>query len=127
MSQSELAFGFLGGTVILSMFIWIGVALYLTHTSMDEMLKHLKNSPTVVTLAFCRRSGIWGKLMLIGGISGFVTFPRRHIKNGSVSAEDIESLPTPLKRKLVILHLSALVLLISVFLLWGIGKVFGWL
>jgi hypothetical protein len=60
--------------VIVCMFVWVGVALRVGHMQMDQMLEHLKNSPSVMTLAALRNGGPWGRLMLIGGISGFVTF-----------------------------------------------------
>lgn len=106
--------GFGGGIV------WIGIMLYLASTKMDEMLEHLKNSPTIITLASLRHTGPWGKLMLIGGISGFLAFPRGYLKRGCISTEDIENFPEPLKRKLTRLHCIGLVLALIII---GVGVV----
>ncbi|MDX9666761.1 hypothetical protein QMK50_17485 [Pseudomonas sp. P5_152] len=126
MSKSAFFVGSLGGVVLLLMIIWIVIALYLAYAKMDVMLEHLKNSRSVMRLSGSRRIGPWGQLMLIGGIAGFVTFPRRYINKGAICAEDIHNFPAPLKRTLVVLHWSGLVLLCLLFLVGGIGKIAGW-
>lgn len=124
---SEVFILFGGGGVLLGAFVCIGAALYIAYTKMDLMLDHLKNSSGVMNLAPLRQGGPWGKLLLVGGISGFVTFPGFYFKRGRVNAEDINNFPVPLKRMLAILHLSSIVVVSLLFLLGGIGKVVGWL
>ncbi|MGY2292473.1 hypothetical protein ACW9H6_22200 [Pseudomonas sp. SDO528_S397] len=85
-------------------FIWIGVCLHLAYTQMDLMLAHLKNCSAIMSRAPLRHGGPWGKLLLIGGISGIVTFPGFYLKRGGMSVEDLENLPAPLKRKLLIIQ-----------------------
>ena len=113
MNTAEFVVGSLCGVVLVSSFVCICAALRIGHVHMDLMLGHLKNSPSVMSLAPLRYGGPWERLMLIGGISGFVTFSGFYSKRGSISAEDISSLPLPLKRKLVALHLVSIGLFIA--------------
>ena len=53
----------------------IGFALYLAYTKMKVLLGYFQNSSAVISLATLSCSGPWGKLMVVGGIFGFVTFP----------------------------------------------------
>jgi len=93
-------------------FISLGICLHMAHTKMDLMLDHLKNSAVLSMLTTLRHGGPWGKLILVGSISGFVTFPNFHIKRGWVSAEDVLGFPAALKRKLVVLQYSSLGLIV---------------
>lgn len=127
MNIPEIVFGCMGGIVMVFTFVWIGVALHLAYTRMDEMLEHLKNCTAIMTRAPLRHGGPWGKLLLVGGISGIVTFPGFYLKHGGVSVEDLENLPVLLKRKLAILQWACIASLSSMFLLWVIGKIVGWL
>ncbi|POA64761.1 hypothetical protein [Pseudomonas sp. GW531-T4] len=126
MNTPEIVFGYLGGVVILGVFVWIGVALHMAYTKLDELLDHLKNCSAIMVRAPLRHGGPWGKLLLIGGISGIVTFPGFYLKRGELSAEDLNNFPAPFKRKLVVLQWSVIGLLGFAFLLWVIGKVVGW-
>ena len=93
-------------------FVCIGVALHMAYTKMDVMLRHLKNSSSVMALAPLRQGGPWGKLLLVGGISGMVTFPNFYVKRGRLSADDLNSFPAPLKRRLVALQWCVIGLLL---------------
>lgn len=126
MSSAEFMFGYLGGAVLLALLIWIGVALHMAYTKMDLMLEHLKNCPAIMVRAPLQNGGPWGKLLLVGGISGIVTFPRFYLKRGELSSEDLINFPVVLKRKLAILQWSVIWLLGFAFLLWVIGKIVGW-
>ncbi len=55
--------------------------------------------------------------MLVGGISGFVTFPEFYIKRGRVSADDIKNLPLSLRYKLIVLQWTSIILLLIMFCL----------
>jgi hypothetical protein len=101
----------LSAFVILCLIIWICAALRIGYTQMDTMLEHLKNSSAVKAMAFLRKIGPRGVLLLVGGISGFVTFPSFYIKRGTIDAKDIENFPAPLKHKLIILQWSLIGLL----------------
>ncbi|MFJ2448650.1 hypothetical protein [Pseudomonas sp. NPDC087626] len=127
MSKAEFVVGSLGGAILILIFIWIAVALYLAYTKMDVMLEHLKNSSAVKALAFYRQLGVWGHLKLIGEIAALITSPDKCIKSGRLSAQDIENFPAPLKKKLILLRWSVLVLVSLLFLVAGIGKVAGWI
>ncbi|AZD56024.1 hypothetical protein [Pseudomonas chlororaphis] len=94
------------------MFIALGIQLHMAYTKMDVMLEHLQNSAVLSTLTTLRHGGPWGKLILVGSISGFVTFPNFYLKRGWVSAEDLLGFPAALKRKLVVLQWSGLGLLL---------------
>ena len=92
--------------------LWIGLCLHLAYTKMDLMLEHLKNCSAIMTRAPLRYGGPWGRLLLVGGISGIVTFPQFYLKRGELSSEDLASFPAPLKRKLVMLQWSVISLLL---------------
>ncbi|SDZ67004.1 hypothetical protein [Pseudomonas sp. NFIX28] len=126
MSTPEIVFGYLGGVVILGAFVWIGVALHMAYTKLDELLDHLKNCSAIMARAPLKHGGPWGKLLLIGGISGIVTFPGFYLKRGELSAEDLNNFPAPFKRKLAVLQWSVIGLLGFAALLWVIGKIVGW-
>lgn len=93
-------------------FIWMGVCWYLAYTKMDLMLEHLRNCSAIRARAPLRYCGPWGMLLLVGGISGIVTFPGFYLKRGGMSTKDLDNFPAPLKRKLAILHWCNLVLLL---------------
>ena len=107
------------------MFIWIGVALYLAYTRMDEILEYLKNCSAVMIRAPLRFAGPWGKLLLIGGISGIVTFPGVYLKHGGVCVEDLKEFPAPLKRKLAVLQWTGIIFLSMMLILFCFGKYTG--
>ena len=107
------------------MFIWIGGALYLAYTRMDEMLEYLKNCSAVMIRAPLRFAGPWGKLLLIGGISGIVTFPGVYLKHGGVCVEDLKEFPVPLKRKLAVIQWTGIILLSMMLTLFCFGKYTG--
>jgi hypothetical protein len=85
-------------------FLWIGICLHMAYTKMDLMLECFKKSSAVMTLVPLRHGGPWGKLLLIGGISGVVTFPGFYLKKGGLSPEDLRGVPAPLKRKFALLQ-----------------------
>ncbi|WP_045882027.1 hypothetical protein [Pseudomonas chlororaphis] len=93
-------------------FMVLGICLHMAYTKMDLMLEHLKTSAVLSTLTTLRHGGPWGKLILVGSISGFVTFPNFYLKRGWVSAEDLLGFPAALKRKLVMLQWTALGLMV---------------
>lgn len=127
MSPAKLTFGLLGGALLIMIFIWMGFALYLAYTKMDVVLKYLKNSTAVLALSYYRRQGVWGQLHLIAEIAALVTCPKRHVTNGTLSGEDLNSLPASLKRLLVIWRWGIIILCGLLFLFGGIGGVAGWL
>ncbi|WP_207865937.1 hypothetical protein [Pseudomonas sp. 58(2021)] len=92
--------------------LWIGVCLHLAYTKMDLMLEHLKNCSAIMTRAPLRNGGPWGKLLLVGGISGIVTFPNFYLKRGELNSQDLANFPVPLKRKLIVLQWSVISLLL---------------
>lgn len=93
-------------------FLWIGVCLHLAYTKMDFMLERLKNCSAIMVRTPLRHGGPWGKLLLVGGISGIVTFPKFYLKRGELSSEDLTNFPIALKRKLVALQWSLIGLLL---------------
>ena len=127
MSKVSMIFGALGGVILLLMFVWLVVALHMAYTKMDVVLKYLKNSTAVLALSHYRRQGVWGQLHLIAEIAALVTCPKRHVTNGTLSGEDLNSLPASLKRLLVIWRWGIIILCGLLFLFGGIGGVAGWL
>lgn len=101
-------------------FIVLGACLHMAYTQMDLMLDHLKNSKAVTMRAPLRHFGVWGNLLLVGGISGLVTFPKLHIRIGLLNEEDLRSLPTFIKRKLAVLQWSLIILVFTMLTLSAI-------
>lgn len=126
MSTAEYIFGYTGGLVLLGVLVWISIALHLAYTKIDLILTHLKNCPAIMVRAPLRHGGPWGKLLLVGGISGIITFPNFYLKRGELNADDLSKLSFMLRRKLLIMHWSVILLLSAAFILWVIGKIVGW-
>lgn len=126
MNSAELMVGFFCGLVILGAFIWLGVVLFLAYTRMDEVLEHLKNCTAVTKRLPLLHSGPLGKLLLMGGISGIVTFPGIYLKHGGVSIEDLQRFPPELKGKFAVLQWTAIGIFFSMAVLVTLGKS-GWL
>ncbi|WP_434707397.1 hypothetical protein J3P75_15965 [Pseudomonas sp. R1-1] len=97
---------------IAGLILWIGVCLHLAYSKMDLMLDHLKNCSAIMTRAPLRHGGPWGKLLLVGGISGIVTFPKFYLKRGELNSEDLARFPASLRRKLAVLQWSVICLLL---------------
>lgn len=125
MSKFEMVFGFLSGLLFLSLTIWFATALHMAYTKIDVILEHLKNSPEITSHSGLLKDGLRGRLKLISNICDYVTSPNKGIKNGTISAEDIENLPKPIKRKLIILRHSIVLLVLSLALLWCTGTLYG--
>lgn len=123
MTTAAFVVGYLCGLVLVCMFVWIGIVLHMAYTKMDVLLGLLKNCSAVMARAPLRNAGPWGKLLLVGGISGIVTFPGIYLKHGGVSIEDLENFPAPLKRKLAILQWSVIGLLMALILFVALYKV----
>lgn len=122
MTTTEFALGWLCVVVIVGMFVWVGIALHMAYTKMDLMLTHLKNCSAVMIRAPLRHGGPWGKLLLVGGISGIVTFPGFYLKRGGMSVEDLSNFPVALKRKLAVLQWSVIALLLVMISLAAVIK-----
>lgn len=122
MNSAELIVGGLCGVVIILMVIWIGIALYIARVKMDLILEHLKNSSAGARLAVLRHGGAWGRLLLVGGASGLVTFTNFYIRRGTLSTDDVDNFPSTLKQKLVLMQWSAIALLSAMTVLVTVGK-----
>lgn len=122
MNSIETVVGYSSGAVLIAMSIWIVVMLDVAYTKMDFILEHLKNCTAIRARVPLRHGGPWGKLMLIGGISGIITFPGFYLKRGELSLDDLLAFPDVLKRKLIFMHWSALGLMAALTLLVLIGK-----
>ncbi|MFJ7886251.1 hypothetical protein ACIQYF_22690 [Pseudomonas sp. NPDC096917] len=127
MSIEKIVFGLLGGILVIGAIIWLIIALRITYTHLDLMLKHLENSSTVTTPTQLKQGSLWGRVLLVGSISSVLTFPDFYIKRGRASAEDISLFPTLLKRNLVVLQWGGIVIMSSSVLLSLTRKVFDWL
>lgn len=89
--------------------------LFLANTKMDILQSCFKNSWGVTGGSAFEYSGVWGRIMIIGRISGCVTFSTFYIKRGILSADDLKELPASLKRKLIALQWIGIILLIVMF------------
>ena len=126
MNNAELVVGFFCCLVILGVLIWLGVMLHLAYTRMDEVLESLKNCTAVKNRLPLLYGGPVGKLLLMGGISGIVTFPGIYLKHGGVSVEDLQRFPASLKRKFAVLQWTGVGIFVAMGVLVILGKS-GWL
>ncbi|AZE17148.1 hypothetical protein C4K09_2687 [Pseudomonas chlororaphis subsp. aureofaciens] len=85
-------------------FIMIGVHLYWIRNHLNEALEHFKNSPIVNQQRGFLYFGTWGKMAVIGGIAGFLAHSGYFIKRGLLDADEVDSFPEPLKKKLIASH-----------------------
>lgn len=122
MITAELVAVSLCGLVMIGQFVCIGVALYLSYTKGDFMSLHFKTIPSILKFGIHHRSSLRGRVHLIASISGVLTFPGFYIKRGLATAEEINSFPTPLKRKLVMMQWCFIVLMAAMVLLFIIIK-----
>lgn len=113
MSTAMSAASYFCGVVFIGMLFWTLFALHLSRTKMDLLLSLLNNSSAVRERVIFKYFGIWGELVLIGGIAGIITFPSRFLKNGGISNEELASIPLPTKKKLAILSWTNFILMIS--------------
>lgn len=104
MTTAYVISAYIGGGIILGLFIVEGIALYWEMTLKQELLSYFSNSPGILTKATSKRDSLILKLMFIGAIAGAVAQPAGYIKRGELSADDLQNLPLSLKRKLVIMH-----------------------
>ena len=125
MSTVDFVVGCLCGAVIVCMFVWIVLALRIAFTQMDLMLGLLRNCSFIESLAKFKQGGLWGKLLLVGSVSGVVAFSGLYVRRGTVDAEDIRRIPVQLKRRLVFLQWAGIVLINLLFLLVLVSKIFG--
>ncbi|OLF54490.1 hypothetical protein BTN82_10805 [Pseudomonas chlororaphis] len=86
------------------MLILICVCLRLAYTSVGEYLELLRNCQAVVRLTPLRQGWLWGRILLMDGITSIVSFPGVYLKHGGVSVEDLEGFPKPLKKKFLVLQ-----------------------
>jgi hypothetical protein len=80
---------------------------------MDRMLDHLKNCPTIMIRTFLINTGPWGRLIVLGAITGLMITPRIHLRIGGASAEDLNNFPADLKRKLIVLYWTIGILVLA--------------
>jgi hypothetical protein len=97
-------------------FIHIGISYYFAYSKMEVMLFHLRNCPAVTHRVPSLKLGASGRMYVFIAITAVLAMPRRLVRIGSASAEDIENFPLDLKRKIIMLYWScfalALVMLI---------------
>ncbi|MCF6763392.1 hypothetical protein [Pseudomonas fragi] len=122
MSSADFVIGYLCGVVIICLFMCIGIALHMAYTKMELMLGYLKNCTAIMVRAPLKNGGPWGRLLLIGSISGIITFPSFYLGRGELSKDDLINFPAHLKRKLVLLQWCIISLMSCMVLLVVIGK-----
>lgn len=115
LSIADTLFLVIGVIDISGMLAGIGYMLFLAKTKMDVLQRCFKNSWGVTGPDAFQYSGAWGRVMIIGRISGYVTFSTFYIKRGILSADDLKKLPVSLKRKLIALQWIGIALLVVMF------------
>lgn len=123
MTLGKEIFLYLGCTLFLAMFIWLGIALRIAYTRMDELLAYFKNSSFISSKAWYRAAGPRFQLLLFGAIAGCATFNGYMIRHGVISAEDIKNLPQPVRQMLVRMHQASWVILLALLTLVVVAKI----
>lgn len=113
----------LAGANFCMMFVAIFMCLYLGYVKIDYVLSYFKNSPAIISRVPLRHGGPWGRILLVGAISGFVVFPQFYIRNGGGSSEDLDKLPGSLRKMFVFIQWGGIISLGLMFLLFGISKI----
>lgn len=112
LSVPETLFLVVGLIAFGGMFVCLGIWLYLGYAKGDQLRELFKNSHPYITMGSGPHTGPQGKIRLVGSIGLVLALPRSFLKNGLVSAQDIDNFPPALRRKLVSLQWTAIVLLI---------------
>jgi len=90
--------------------IMIGVYLHWGNTKTEEIMNHVKNCKIINNNRFYLYMGAWGRMAMMGMISGFLAFPGYHLRKGMLDIDDINNFPELLKKKLIM----------SFYIGWGI-------
>ena len=109
-SAGEKVFLTVGLLNTLGVFIHVGISCYFAYNKMGVMLSHLTNCPAVTRRVPSLQLGLLGRMYVFVAITAVLAMPRRLVRMGSANAEDIESFPLGLKRKIIMLYWSCLVL-----------------
>lgn len=96
--------------------IYLALSLYLIHTKMEFMLESLKNCRTIKQHKFLKKSGPWGKMVLLGTITGLMITPNIYLRNGDADLMDLKDFPRALRIKLIILQWFGTTILLIIFL-----------
>lgn len=100
----DIIFLYSGIFIFTGLISYLGVSLYFAYTKMESMLEHLKQCPFVMDRTSLINGGPWGRLILLGTISGLMLTPNLFLRNGGANIENLNSFPSGLKRKLVLLQ-----------------------
>jgi hypothetical protein len=122
LALADKIFLVIGVIDVVGIFICLGVALHMAYTRTYRLLDYFTNSPAVITLSPLRHGGPWGRLLMIGAISSYVTFSKNYIKRGSLGEVDFINLPGPIKLKLIMLQWSVIVFLLIMICMWLAGE-----
>lgn len=122
MNTAQVVVACVGAVTLLGMLAWIGVVLYLAWTKADEYASYFQNSLFIKLKVTSRRDSLSLQLWYIGSIASCVTFPRRLIERGELSAEDLNNLPPKMKRTFLLIHWASLGLFTTLMLTYVIGR-----
>lgn len=106
-------FAVLCALTFLGIFSMAGIYLYWGYTRMEEILGHVKNCKVITGSRFYLHMGPWGRLVMVGMVAGFLARPTSYIKKGILDANEIDTFPQPLKRRLTLSH----------YIVWGLGGI----
>lgn len=97
-------------------FLMLCTFLYIGYKYLDVIVENLKNCIIVEQRKFLLRMGIWGRVVFVGSVAGFLAFPNYLTKKGALSAEDVNEFPRDLKKMLVALHHINWMVLLAAFI-----------
>lgn len=128
MSFIEWGYGFfilLCATTFVGVFLVAALYIYWGYFRIDEILGYLGNCKFVAGNTSYLYMGLWGRILMVGMVAGFLAFSKTYIERGGLDAGDIAGFPRALKRRLALSHYVAWVLGGSMLLSVGMIKLIG--
>lgn len=99
------------------MILFIGWGLYGAWAITTKMLGYFKRSTAVHSWKVVADTGPQGKWLAFWGVVGVLVFSRFFLRRGSLNAQDIESFPKGLKRRITIFYWAGV---INIFLMMAL-------
>lgn len=93
---------------------------------MDEILKHLSNCRAIQIRRPLMGNDPFGRLFMMGAVSGILTAPKLYLRDGGADLSDIENFPKKLKKTITLQYGFLAFSVAFMFVTWGIGQYMNW-
>lgn len=112
--------------MFISVFLSLGLWLHTSYTKMDEILKHLSNCRAIQIRKPLMGNDPFGRLFMMGAVSGILTAPKLYLRDGGADLSDIENFPKELKKTITRQYGFLAFSVAFMFVTWGIGQYMNW-